>query len=147
MFRKRSVNLVVMLFAGSWLLLAGCAGGDWGKSRSRYLVYMQNSVVGIDASATPQTGGKFTLGYDRQTDTIVPKRTDKKGETDGEDAMSVISKTQVKVGFLEMNEIHESFATGDAAVAIASDPNKVKSFSEAANAGVQSKASNAGGAK
>ncbi|MEQ1842978.1 MAG: hypothetical protein ABL994_21460, partial [Verrucomicrobiales bacterium] len=65
----------------------------------------------------------MALGYDRQTDTLIPKTTiitDANQEEN--EAMSVISTSKIRVKGMRLNDVNEQFATGQAAVNIAAKP-------------------------
>ena len=81
-------------------------------------------LVGVDVAANADTGQvHVALGYDRQTNTLIPKtrtRTEK-GAMENE-AMSVLSTSAVDIHWLGVHEVTEQFATGQAAVNLASRP-------------------------
>ena len=97
--------------------LAGCATPS-------HLIFHQSASVGADVSANADTGNvHVALGYDRQTNTLIPKtrtRTET-GEIENE-AMSVISTGKVEIKWLGVHEVTEQFATGQAAVNLAGRP-------------------------
>ncbi len=102
----------------------------FGCSDTNYLVYRQSTIIGMDVEATPsQTNPKVKLefGYDRESDAYVPQKREGKGKAYGE-AMSIISKSHIEIGFLEGNEIHEHFATGEAANRLTCDPENMHKF-------------------
>ena len=104
-------------FAGLLCLLAGCATPS-------HLIFHQSASVGVDVAANADTGQvHVALGYDRQTNTLIPKtktRTET-GEIENE-AMSVISTSKVDIKWLGVHEVTEQFATGQAAVNLAARP-------------------------
>ena len=126
--KKRTANNIVGICLLILLALNLLACGN-----SRYLIYRQKTVIGVDAGLNPNTKNFHgVLGFDREVDALVPKQA--KGNesgyvTDGQDAMSVIAKSYTDVGFFEVNEISECFATGDAAVNIAKSQEKMKAMS------------------
>jgi hypothetical protein len=100
---------LVGLIPGLWLL-AGCANPS-------HLVFHQSTVLGVDV-ATQVDGSSIhaTLGYDRQTVTLIPKSTIKNNQNVEEiEAMSIVARTRIKVQWLGTQEICERFATGKAA--------------------------------
>lgn len=121
----RSVALVCAL-----LSLAGC-------QNPTHLVYHQNTVLGLDV-ATSAEGGTIhaTLAYDRQTTAFVPKT--QVAIPDGQggvkklefEAMSVISKSEMHLKFLSTQQVHEIFATGEAAINLARRPEALKALGE-----------------
>lgn len=112
------------------LLVSACT------TNSSNLVYRQSTVIGLDIQANPEgTSGKAVLGYDREVNAYVPKKPKVIGgklSTQGQEAMSAISVSAVEIGFLEATRISESFATGDAAQALASKPNALNNFIDGA---------------
>jgi hypothetical protein len=99
-------------------MLAACANPS-------HLVFHQSVSVGADASANADTGQvHVALGYDRQTNTLIPKTEalNDRGEPEQE-AMSVISAGEVKIKWLGLHEVTEQFATGKAARNLADNPN------------------------
>ncbi len=111
------MNLPPLLPLACAALLAGCASPS-------HLVFHQSSSVGADASANTDTGQvHVAFGYDRQTNTIIPKTDTSNdfGEREKE-AMSVISASEVKVKWLGLHEVTEQFATGRAARNLARHP-------------------------
>ncbi len=117
-----------------------------GCGNSKNLVYRQNTVIGLEVSANPEgTSGKAVLGYDRETNAVVPKKLKSNGETSGQEAMSAISISHVHIGFLEANCIYEAFATGDAAVNLAENRGQLHGFLQGTETGVKSSSSSASG--
>ena len=97
--------------------LAGCATPS-------HLIFHQSASVGADVAVNADTGNvHVALGYDRQTNTLIPKtRTQTEtGEIENE-AMSVLSTSKVEIKWLGVHEVTEQFATGRAAVNLAADP-------------------------
>ena len=107
------------------LVLVGCANPS-------HLVFYQSTVLGVDVATNAQGGTVHaTLGYDRQTTAFIPKTKIKDANGKEEiEAMSLISKTDIDVEWLLIQEIHERFATGDAAVNLANKPGAIKALSE-----------------
>lgn len=106
-----------LIIAGLCCLLAGCATPS-------HLIFHQSASVGADVAANADTGQvHVALGYDRQTNTLIPKtktRTES-GEIENE-AMSVISTSKVEIQWFGLHEVTEQFATGQAAVNLAAKP-------------------------
>ncbi len=111
--------------AALFMVFAGCANPS-------HLVFYQSTILGVDVATNAQGGTVHaTLGYDRQTNAFIPKTINK--DDNGKDqieAMSLISKTDVDVEWLLIQQIHERFATGDAAVNLATKPDAIKALSE-----------------
>ncbi len=123
---KPFIDKIHLLALCLWLIfLAGCANPS-------HLVFYQSTVLGVDV-ATNAEGGTVhaTLGYDRQTNAFIPKTKVKNAQGKEEiEAMSLISKTEIDVEWLMIQQIHERFATGDAAVNLANKPEAIKALSE-----------------
>ena len=106
-----ALGIVAAAFVG------GCANPS-------HLVFHQSSSLGVDVAANADTGHiHMALGYDRQTDTLIPKTTiitDANREEN--EAMSVISTSKIRVKGMRLNDVNEQFATGQAAVNIAAKP-------------------------
>ncbi len=101
-------------------LLAGCATPS-------HLVFHQSTSIGADVAANTDTGHVHAaFGYDRQTNTLIPKTktTNDNGEIEQE-AMSVVSASEVKIKWLGLHEVTEQFATGAAARNLARDPRAI----------------------
>jgi hypothetical protein len=107
-----------------------------------HLVFHQTAVIGADISANTTSGQlNIALGYDRQTTALVPKTAvnaiaGRVNEDDRNEAMAAVSASQVKIKGIGEYEVNEQFATGQAAVNIASDPDavvKLSILSETAN--------------
>jgi hypothetical protein len=103
--------------AGAAILLAGCSADNL------YIAHKTN--LGLNGSYNQaKPSGKFILGYKEQFITVIPKSVPLSTEAQGElntkdetlrDAMSILSCSDVKVGFLELREYSEYLATGTAA--------------------------------
>ena len=98
-------------------LLTGCATPS-------HLVFHQSTSIGADASTNANTGQiHFALGYDRQTNTLIPKtRTTNETGKPEQEAMAVVSASEVKIKGLGLHEVTEQFATGKAARNLAENP-------------------------
>jgi hypothetical protein len=106
--------------AGLAVVLAGCA-------TPIHLVFHQSTSIGADAATNTETGQvHVSFGYDRQTNTLIPKTTtlNDPGGVEKE-AMSVISASEVRIKWLGLHEVTEQFATGVAARNLARDPNAI----------------------
>ncbi len=112
-----------------FLALTGCGTPS-------HLVFYQSSVVGADVAADTASGRiNVALGYERQTNAIIPKTNTlatrrgrlRGGEAPREEneAMAVLSASKVKIRWFGAQEVNEQFATGEAAVNIATDPEAV----------------------
>ena len=112
---KHSLLAPLGLFAVAFL--SGCANPS-------HLVFHQSSSLGVDVAANADTGHiHMALGYDRQTDTLIPKTTIVTDANQQEnEAMSVISTSKIRVKGMRLNDVNEQFATGQAAVNIAGKP-------------------------
>lgn len=103
--------------AGAAILLASCSADNL------YIAHKTNlGLNGTYNQAKPS--GKFILGYKEQFITVIPKSVPLSPEARSElqtsdpdlrDAMSILSCSDVKVGFLELKEYSEYLATGAAA--------------------------------
>ena len=106
-------------------LLATCVLG--GCSTPSHLVFHQCTSVGVDVAANTDSGHvHVSFGYDRQTNTLIPKTTtvNDSGGTEHE-AMSAVSASEVKIKWLGLHEVTEQFATGVAARNLARDPRAI----------------------
>ena len=109
------------LLAAASLICAGALGGCANPS---HLVFHECSSLGADAALNANTGSvHVALGYDRQTNALIPKtRTRTENGAEENEAMSVISSSRIRVKWLGVHEVTEQFATGDAAVNLARKP-------------------------
>ncbi|GGI79377.1 hypothetical protein GCM10007978_16500 [Shewanella hanedai] len=98
------------------LLLAGC--------QSNYLVYVQETSLGLTIAASTEGSNKMSLGYDRDVYAIVPKK------TEDSDAMSLFSVNKVKVTGLDDMEVSEFVASGEAADKLAESANSINQLRE-----------------
>lgn len=110
---KPSVSLCLLCTS----LIAGCATPS-------HLVFHQSTSIGADVAANTDTGQvHVAFGYDRQTNTLIPKtKTTNELGGDEQEAMSVVSASEVKIKWLGLHEVTEQFATGQAARNLAADP-------------------------
>lgn len=104
-----------------------CACLSAGCSTPSHLVFHQSTSVGADVAANADTGHvHVSFGYDRQTNTLIPKTStvNDYGEPEHE-AMSVVSASEVRIKWLGLHEVTEQFATGAAARNLARDPRAI----------------------
>ncbi|MDM3872262.1 hypothetical protein QSV34_12980 [Porticoccus sp. W117] len=94
--------------------IAGCA--------SKNLIYVQDASLGFTFGIGPEGTQKFSLGYDRDVYSVVPK----KGK--GEEAMSLFSINSVEIDGLDDMKITEFVAGGDPAKTLAEDPDAVNAL-------------------
>jgi hypothetical protein len=122
MERISSLTNAAALTMALWFL-AGCASPS-------HLVFYQSTILGVDVATTTQGGTVHaTLGYDRQTTTFIPKsRVKNDQQVDENEAMSAIARLTVKIQWLGIQEIHEQFATGQAARNIARRPEALEAL-------------------
>lgn len=111
-----------------------------GCSTPSHIVFQQAAVVGADVAADTTSGqAHVSLGYDRQTNAMIPKtktyvtqRNLENGvrvEQEENEAMSALSASRVRIKWFGAHEVNEQFATGEAAVNIAADPDAVATLS------------------
>jgi|APSaa5957512576_1039674.scaffolds.fasta_scaffold29250_2 hypothetical protein len=101
------------IFLILFLLAVGC---------NSHLVYVHEADLGINiAPINPSSGTtKFSFGYDTETYAMVPKR------GDGKDAMSLTAVSRVRSKGLQEVQFGHVVATGEAAKAIAQDPDALE---------------------
>ena len=106
------------------LLTLACASLLGGCATPSHLVFHQSTSIGADAAANTDTGQvHVAFGYDRQTNTLIPKtRTTNEAGQEEQEAMSVVSASNIKIKWLGLHEVTEQFATGKAARNLAQDP-------------------------
>ena len=94
-------------------LLMGCA-------KYHGVLFAEHTHFGaqIKLSPTDDKPVDVNMGYDRGIFTVVPRT------TQGAEASSVLSKTDLKVSFKEQGEVNNVFAAGDAARVITGAPPK-----------------------
>ncbi len=122
--RRNRVKHKSVIIAGAVVSLLGCAN-------SPHLVYYSSRVLGVDTGGNPSpTGpsGHFNLGYERKLAAIIPKSSTAESKTNGYEAVSMLAKSEMDADFLTIPRIRQRVATGEAAVALAGDPSKVKDF-------------------
>lgn len=120
---KMKSRLYRTMFSVAVCILTGCGAPS-------HLVFFQSTVLGVDVATSSQGGTVHaTLGYDRQTVAFVPKTqtTETQDQTQqSNEAMSVIAKTNIDVRWLGVQQIYERFATGQAAINIANNPEAIQ---------------------
>ena len=78
--------------------------------QATHLLYVHNTVAGIDVSVSTEGTSKFVLGFDRETYALVPRK------GDGEEAMALVGTSCVHASrFGDRVEIRHVVATGSAA--------------------------------
>ncbi len=133
---RKAITGIAVLSALIFFLASGCANKN-------SLVFHQNTVLGVNASFSPENGsGHFIVGFDRDTTTFVPRKVDEKKEDGdkakkgvnggknnaGEGAMSILAHTHIEIGFIEAQTVIERFATGKVATDIASSAKALELF-------------------
>ncbi|MGH8565613.1 MAG: hypothetical protein ACREXW_16575 [Gammaproteobacteria bacterium] len=96
-------------------LLSGC--------QATHLLYVSDTVFGIDVAASAEGTGHLIFGYDRETFALVPRQEDAQ-ETDPKhrfDAMSLAAVSCVYADGLEDVRFNHFIATGDSATFVAED--------------------------
>jgi hypothetical protein len=109
------------------LLLSGLAPVLLGGCGATHLLYVHNTVLGVDVSASTQGTGHLTLGYDRDTYALVPR----KKEGDVYDAMTLTAVNCVFADGLEKVRFNHFIATGESAKQVAKDTEGLKKIREA----------------
>ncbi len=107
----KRVTFLIILF----LSLTAC--------NRNYLVYAQDSSLGVDLHAAPNEGDvRFVVGYDRTSFALVPKL------EDGSDAMSMAGLNRVYIKGIDEIQFSHAFATGDAAKSLVDHPEQLKTL-------------------
>ncbi len=91
------------------------------------LAYVHSASLGVDVSVSTQGVEKFSLGYENDTYTIVPKS----GSGDKTEAMTLVSVSNVDVDGLNEVIFNHVFATGAAAMNAANDPAELAALRQA----------------
>jgi hypothetical protein len=108
------MNWTRWILALAVIALSGCT--------ATHLAYVYNCNAGIDLGASPNNGNvKLSIGYDRQTFAIVPRK--QAATTQEADAMSAVAVSRVELSGLGVAKFGHAVATGTPAVQIATDPN------------------------
>ena len=92
----------------SVMFLLGC--------EATHLVYVSNTILGVDVAVSSEGNNRLSIGYDRDTYCIVPRK------EAGKDAMSVTSVSQIRIHGLNDVQFDYFVSTGEAAKALAKDP-------------------------
>lgn len=101
-----------------------------------HVIYVHNASLGVDVNVSAESGtAKFALGYDRETFAVVPRvaAVDEKGNAipAKQDAMSLVSVSNVDAVGLNELIFNHAVATGQAAVTVAKDPAGLKAMRKA----------------
>lgn len=113
-----SVILVILVVLAT---VTGCASGD-------NLIFVTYTKVGVDVSGVQQTPTDATFGYRRFEGAIIPVDRSEVGTVSvgsgqmPKDAASVFAQILLKNGWISGVTVSQVFATGDAAVEAAKDP-------------------------
>ncbi len=100
------------------LLLFGLAPALLGGCQVTHLLYVNDTVLGIDVAASAEGTGHLLFGYDRETFALVPR----KEEADGNDAMSLAAVSCVYADGLQEVRFNHFVATGESAAFVVKDP-------------------------
>lgn len=106
----------LLLFSLVPALLGGC--------QATHLLYVSDTVLGIDVAASAEGTGHLIFGYDRETFALVPRQEDAQ-ETDRKfrfDGMSLAAVSCVYADGLEDVRFNHFIATGKSAKLVAEDP-------------------------
>ncbi|MGQ0445679.1 MAG: hypothetical protein ACT4O2_11290 [Beijerinckiaceae bacterium] len=105
------------------LLLFGLAPALLGGCQTTHLVYVTDTVLGMDVAASAEGTGHMIFGYDRETFALVPRQEDAQATdpNDRFDAMSLAAVSCVYADGLEDVRFNHFIATGDSAVYVAQD--------------------------
>lgn len=101
MNRHASLALIGVL-----LLMAGC--------KPQHVVYVHNTTLGVDVTPLAEGTARLTIGYDRETFALVPRKDPKCGNMQPE-AMSLAAFSRVYIQGLSTIEFAHLIATGTAA--------------------------------
>lgn len=105
------------------LLLFGLAPALLGGCQATHLLYVSDTVLGIDVAASAEGTGHMVFGYDRETFALVPRQEDPqaKSPNDRFDGMSLVAVSCVYADGLEAVRFNHFIATGNAAALVAKD--------------------------
>jgi hypothetical protein len=101
--------LMVLISA---MFLLGC--------EATHLVYVNNTVLGVDVAVSSEGNNRLTIGYDRDTYCLVPRK------EAGKDAMSVTSVSEIRIQGLTEVQFDHFVSTGNAAKDLAKDPEALR---------------------
>ncbi len=94
------------------LLLFGLAPALLGGCQATHLLYVSDTVLGIDVAASAEGTGHLIFGYDRETFALVPR---KEEDGDKSDAMSLAAVSCVYADGLQEVRFNHFVATGPSA--------------------------------
>lgn len=105
----------LLLFCLAPALLGGC--------QATHLLYVSDTVLGIDVAASAEGTGHLIFGYDRDTFALVPRKEEAQAEAQNDrfDAMSLAAVSCVYVDGLQEVRFNHFVATGDSAKYVAKD--------------------------
>lgn len=105
------------------LLLFGLAPVLLGGCQATHLLYVTDTVLGIDVAASAGGTGHLIFGYDRETFALVPRKEDAQAAdpNDRLDAMSLAAVSCVYVDGLQEVRFNHFVATGEPAKYVAED--------------------------
>jgi hypothetical protein len=115
-------SIIIPTLLASISALSGC---------TEHLVYVQDTVLGIDATISTEGTQKVNLGFARETFALVPKK-----ERDGE-AMSAAAISRYEYEFLAAFNFNQFVATGAAAKQIALNPNSIARIAQLTGVNLQ----------
>ncbi len=103
------------------LLLFGLAPALLGGCQATHLLYVSDTVLGIDVAASAEGTGHLIFGYDRDTFALVPRKEEAQAEVQNDrfDAMSLAAVSCVYVDGLQEVRFNHFVATGDSAKYVA----------------------------
>ncbi len=102
------------------LLLFGLVPALLGGCQATHLLYVSDTVLGIDVAASAEGTGHLIFGYDRETFALVPRK--EKEEDDNEsDAMSLSAVSCVYADGLQEVRFNHFVATGPSAMFVTED--------------------------
>lgn len=100
------------------LLLLGLAPALLGGCQATHLLYVTDTVLGIDVAASAEGTGHLIFGYDRETFALVPRKEEAGGKFD---AMSLAAVSCVYVDGLQEVRFNHFVATGESATYVTED--------------------------
>lgn len=100
------------------LLLFGLAPALLGGCQVTHLLYVNDTVLGIDVAASAEGTGHLVFGYDRETFALVPRKEEADGKSD---AMSLAAVSCVYADGLQEVRFNHFVATGQSAMFVTQD--------------------------
>jgi hypothetical protein len=100
------------LLGAAFMGVSVCAG-----CTATHVAYVHNATLGVDLTLAAQGTARFSLGYDRETFAIVPR----KRATKPAEAMTLTAFSKVAVRGLDDVHFSHVIATGEAAKSVAKD--------------------------